>query len=138
MKNAKIVRKLFVAVLMFCCITLTISSASAVAIEPKTDTVNYANATLSIKSNLASCSVTVRAKSLQYRITANMTLYRINGTTFTPLKTWSTTGTYTVKATESFYVAYGYDYQVKVNITVKDSSGKLIESFTTNSPVVHY
>ena len=138
MKNVTIVRKLFAVLLTLCCIALAINPASAATIEPRLNSCSYANAELKINSNSASCSIHIITKFSDYKITADMTLYRINGTTFTPLKTWSIISTHTISTSETFYVSHGYDYQVIAYITVKDSSGKKLESFTVNSPVVHY
>lgn len=138
MKNAKNVRKLFVVLLILCYVDFAIGHAFATTIEPKIGTCIDANATLTILSNSASCYVCVTAKSSQYKITADMTLYRIDGTSFKPIKTWTITAADKISTTKTFYVTSGYDYQVIVYITVKDSSGKKLESFTVNSPVVHY
>ena len=65
-----------------------------------------------------------------------MSLKQINGKM--PLKSWSLSGATPFSKTKTYYVTKGYDYQVTAVITIRDSSGKLIESFTTYSSIVHY
>lgn len=134
MKTSK---KAFVLLLALCCIGTTIIPAHATETQPMLDTVHEATAMLKISSSgQASCIVSVSARTSSHRVEVSMSLNQINGKT--PLKTWSLSGTGTFTATKTYYVVKGYDYQITAKITVKDSSGKLIESFTTNSSVVHY
>lgn len=138
MESTKIVRNLFAVLLAFCCIASAIKPVSATTAEPRIGSSSNASTTLNIVSNSASCSVYVTAKSSTYEVTANMALYCTDENPFEPLKTWLIIGTCSISATETWYVSRGHNYQVIADITVKTSSGKLVESFTVNSPVVHY
>ena len=133
----KTTKKALVLLFALCYIGVAIAPAHATEAEPMSDTTNRATATLKISaSGQALCIIDVTARSSTNRIEVTMSLNQINGKT--PLKTWSLSGTGSFSATKTYYVVKGYDYQITAKITVKDSSGKLIESFTTNSSVVHY
>lgn len=130
-------KKLFALFLALCYVGIIITPAHATEIQPMTESTCNAMACLSIKSSgQASCEITTSARDTSLRIEVSLSLNQINGKT--PLKTWSLSGTGSFSATKTYYVVKGYDYQITAKITVKDSSGKLIESFTTNSSVVHY
>lgn len=133
----KTTKKAFVLLLALFCIGATIIPAHATEAQPMTDTANKSALTLTINSSgQASCFVVVNTRTASNRVEVSMSLNQINGKA--PLKTWSLSGTGSFSATKTYYVVKGYDYQITAKITVKDSSGKLIESFTTNSSVVRY
>lgn len=133
----KTTKKAFVLLLALFCIGATIIPAHATEAQPMTDTANKSALTLTINSSgQASCFVVVNTRTASNRVEVSMSLNQINGKT--PLTTWSLNGIWNLSATKTYYVVKGYDYQITAKITVKDSSGKKLESFTVNSPVVHY
>lgn len=133
----KTTKKALVLLIALYCISVAIAPVHATEAEPMTDTTNRATVTLKISaSGQASCIIDVTTRSSTNRIEVTMSLNQVNGKT--PLRTWSVNGIWNLSATKTYYVVKGYDYQITAKITVKDSSGKLIESFTTNSSVVHY
>lgn len=133
----KTTKKLLVLLLALCCIGSILIPSFAAEAQPLTNSTYQAKALLLIDlSGKALCNVAVTASTTTYCIEATMSLSQINGKT--PLKSWSLSGTDPFSETRSYYVVKGYDYQVTADITVRDSSGKLIESFTTSSSIVHY
>lgn len=138
MKTAK---KTLAVLLTVCCIMglLTSAHATQAQAEPRIDTSSSAYASLKISSvGEATCKAAVIAKSLSYRIEINMSICRVINDIPDPLKSWGSTGVYSLDLTKQYYLSKGYDYQVIVAITVRDSSGKLIESFIISSSIVHY
>lgn len=134
MKTAK---KVLIALLTLICMMVAIVPAFSTDVCPMTDGTNIANVSLSINySGQASCRTFVNARSNSYRIEVTMSLNQIGKST--PLKSWPLSGSGSLSATETYYVARGHDYQVTAAITVRDSDGKLIESFITKSSIVHY
>ncbi len=73
---------------------------------------------------------------MSHKVEAVMSLNRLGSPN--PLKTWSIKEIGEFTMSENYYVSRGYDYQVSATITVKDSGGRFIESFTVCSAVVHY
>ncbi len=137
MKTTKAAIKLSVMLLALYLISLIVTFAFASDIQPMADGTNSAKATLSISSNgLASCTISANTKSFSHCIEITMSLYRINDDS--EMKSWTMEGVYSLTETKNYYVAEGFDYQITALITVRDSSGKLIESFTTTSSIVHY
>lgn len=133
----KTTKKLLILLLALCCISSTIIPSYAAEAQPMAETTYVATALLSINSSgQALCTVIVNARTASYRVEATMSLNQINGKT--PLKSWPLSGTGRLYEAKTYYVTRGYDYQVTVDITVRDSSGKLIESFITSSSIVHY
>lgn len=133
----KATKKILVLLLSLYCIGSSIIPAHATEFQPRTATTYNAQASLLINANgQASCSVLVITRSTLYRIEITMSLNQTNGKTL--LKSWLLSGTGSLYNTKTYYVTKGYDYQVTADITIRDSSGKLIESFTTFSSIVRY
>ena len=130
-------KKLLVPFLALCLAVSFAVPAFASEIEPMADTTDDFQATLSIDfSGQAFCGVKAIVSFASYKIEAVMSLYRIGNPV--PLKSWSSNGTGALSMSKQYYVSHGYDYQVTATITVRDSEGRLIESITANSAVVHY
>ncbi len=133
------VKKLLALLLTLHCVVAIIMPTNALEAQPLADGTNTAEATLAISPvGQASCGVTVKAKDLTYRIEATMSLYQIDDSYPDPLKSWTVSGVANISVTKSYYVTKGHDYQVMATITIKDSSGKQIESFDTPSSIIHY
>ena len=133
----KTTKKLSALLLALCCLTVFVTQAFASEYQPMNEGTDHAAATLSITyMGQADCSVVVNARSMTYHVEVVMSLNQIGQPT--PLKSWSASGTGRLSLGQNYYVSKGYDYQVTATITVKDSSGQLIESFSTTSAVIHY
>lgn len=130
-------RRMSVLFLALCCSFTLIVPTYASAIEPMAEGTKTFQTTLSIDfSGKASCGVTGKASSMSYKIEVAMSLKQLGNPV--PLKSWSASGTGRLTMSENYYVSHGYDYQVAATITVKDSGGRFIESFTVYSSIVHY
>lgn len=130
-------KRLLVLFLALCLGVSFVVPAFASEIEPAAEDTKIFQATLSIDfTGQASCYVVANASSVSHKIEAVMSLYRLGNPV--PLKSWSSNGTGALSMSKQYYVSHGYDYQVTATITVRDSEGKLIESITANSAVVHY
>lgn len=133
----KTTKKLLALLLALCCISSTIIPSYAAEAQPMSETTYIATALLSINSSgQALCTAIVNAKTDSYHVEATMSLNQINGNT--PLKSWPLSGTGRIYEAKTYYVAKGYDYQVTVDLTVRDFSGNLIESIIVSSSIVHY
>ncbi|MDE6590063.1 MAG: hypothetical protein K2K53_06925 [Oscillospiraceae bacterium] len=130
-------KRLLVSFLALCLAVSFAVPAFASEIEPITVITDDFRATLSIDfSGQASCDVKANANSISYKIEAVMSLYQLGNPV--PLKSWSANGTGKLSMSQQYYVSHGYDYQVTATITVRDSEGRLKESITANSAIVHY
>lgn len=130
-------KRMSVLFLALCCAFALIAPTYASEIEPMTDATDDFRATLSIGfGGQATCSVLGSATSMSHKIEAIMSLNRLGNPI--PLKTWSSQEAGELTMSENYYVSRGYDYQVSATITVRDSGGRFIESFTVCSAVVHY
>lgn len=130
-------KRMSVLFLALCCSFTLIVPTYASATEPMAEGTKAFQATLSIDFNgEAFCCVIANASSISYKITVVMSLTQLGNPI--PLKSWSASGTGTLSMSNRYYVPHGYDYQVTATITVRDSAGKFIESFTTTSATVHY
>lgn len=130
-------KRLLVLFLALCLGVSFAVPAFASEIEPATDDTRIFQATLSIDlTGQASCGVKANASSISHKIEAVMSLYQLGNPV--PLKSWSSNETGELSMSKTYYVSHGYDYQVTATITVKDSVGRLIESITAKSAIVHY
>ncbi len=88
---------------------------------------------------LIDCYSDVTLNNLSYTATLKMELQRSsNGTTWTTLKSWNTSGTSFVALDKSWYVLPGYQYQVKATVEVRNSAGTHLETVTKYSAILHY
>ena len=134
MKTIKRMSALFLAL---CCIFTLIAPTYASEIEPMTDATDNFKAILSIDfSGEASCSVTGKASLMSHKIEVVMSLNQIGNPI--PVKSWTANRTGVLSMSKNYYVSRGHDYQVSATITVRDSGGRFIESFTVYSAIVHY
>lgn len=130
-------KRISVLFLVLCCIFTLVVPTYASEIEPMTDATDDFQATLSIGfGGYASCCAIANANSVSQKLEIVMSLNRLGNPN--PLKTWNASGTGRLTISENYYVSRGYDYQVSATITVRDSGGRFIESFTVYSSIVHY
>lgn len=126
-------------VLILCCSAGMIMPASATEIQPLYLATLDASADLKISSRgTATCSIRVQANLCSQSIEATTTLYRIDNSTDTPVASWFDSMNHIVSNTQTCGVSKGYNYQLRSYITIKNSSGGVIESFWKYSNVIYY
>ena len=54
------------------------------------------------------------------------------------IKTWTASGTKDIEVVKEYWVASGHDYQVVVSATVRNSSGKIVDTPSITSRMVKY
>lgn len=54
------------------------------------------------------------------------------------IKTWTASGTKDIEILKEYWVASGHDYQVVVSATVRNSSGKIVDTPSIDSQVVSF
>lgn len=108
--------------------------ASAQAVEPRYTGISQLITSLTISSKgaaLCKGEVTVNAG-----YTADLTVeLKQDGTT---IKTWTKTGSGTLRISETHYVMSGHDYIVTATATVYDSNNRVIEMPHKNTPQKSY
>lgn len=125
--------------LILCCSVGMIMPASATEIQPLYLATLEASADLSISSRgTATCSIYVETNLPSQSIEVTTTLYRIGGGPDTPVASWSDSMNHIVSNTQTRGVSKGYNYQLRSHITIKNSSGGMIESFWRHSNTVYY
>jgi hypothetical protein len=130
-------KRIFALCLALCYTLTLIAPTYASGIEPMTDGTDNFRATLSIGfGGQATCNAFGSATLMSHKVEAIMSLNRLGNPI--PLKTWNSQETGGLTMSENYYVSRGYDYQVSATITVRDSGGRFIESFTIYSAIVHY
>lgn len=96
---------------------------------------------LEAKLNISStgyASCTAHANLLLgYSCDVTLELQQKSGTSWKTIKEWASSGS-TNSINEGCYVTSGHDYRLKLSADVHNSSGKLVESPTEYSTVVHY
>lgn len=93
---------------------------------------------LSINSaGAASCSSSATAISPSYEVNLTMTLQRYdNG--WKTVKEWDGSNDWSASLSGTWYVVSGYDYRVEAKATIKNTSGKTLETATVHSTIVEY
>ena len=120
----KKVSRLF-TVLLLLCVVASVSSAEMVS--PMYITIGDINATLTVQSGQANCGGTVSLNSISYGADITVTLQKKNGNNWAYVSSWSDSGSVLVSANGSVSVSTGYTYRVRASVTVKDSSGNVVE-----------
>lgn len=132
-------KKVLAMLLALCCVVGMFMPASATAIQPLYLATLEASADLAISSRgTATCSIYVETNLYSQSIEAATTLYRVGSGTDTPVASWSDSMNHIVSNTQTYEVSKGYKYQLRSHITVKNSSGGVIESFWRYSNVIYY
>lgn len=129
----------------FAALCLLVSAASAAVptedtVQPRYTGISKLTADLSISSSgYASCYGYVRLSSSSYSANMTVELQRSgNGTSWTTIKDWSTSGSYTLELDKGWYVVSGYYYQVVTTVEVYNSSGSLVGTAPGSSVSVYY
>lgn len=140
MKKQTLVQLLSVAVVI--CLLVVVTSAATPngeMIQPRLSKLTSLNATLDIDaSGRATCYSSARDSDRTDSVSLYMELQRSsNGSSWTTVKSWSTTGSSFVSLTQSWYVnTSGYSYRVVATASVYNSAGTFVESVTATSAVV--
>ena len=108
-------------------------------VTPRLSTISMTSVTISINDStgIASCDVLCYAKS-NYTIEIVCKLQRKVGSTWTTLKTWSTTGTTLASLSEIWAVSRGYTYRAYATFYVYDSNGVLLETVSNSNSQAFY
>lgn len=156
MTNRKTCKAAIPMALMLCCASLLTTPVSAIDCETPISPTSGAyvaereetifpyyvallqlDAELSIDSSgYAVCIGTATAR-LDYTCDATLELQQKNGSTWETIKDWSSSGRNN-DFNENWYVKSGCDYRIRITAEVRASAGKLIESPSKYSSIVHY
>lgn len=100
--------------------------------------ISMLNADLSIDDNgKSSCSGNVTLNNSSYSTDLTMELIQVD--TGKVMKTWTDSGSISISLTNKpWYVTSGHRYQVKVTVTVYNTSGKSIETSEEVSSIVKF
>lgn len=98
-------------------------TASALAIQPRWNSTNSCDPSLSFTGTTAICRADVRAIP-GAEISGTMTLYRVSGSNEYNVDSWDVSGTGTAYVSERTSVTKGETYRLEVSVTVSGSYGK--------------
>ena len=131
MKKAK---RMFLSIMMLACMAMPagqVAQAAELGVVPFYVGVASATSSLSIStSGSASCSGTVRLQSGHVTVTLKR-----DGS---GIKTWTASGSGTVKAGGTYNVTKNHTYVVTTTAKVYDANGKLVDTVTKNSAEKSY
>lgn len=123
--KTKVCSMLLLVALVFS-LSINASAANREEVSPLYDAAAYCTPVLTFSGKNATCSLSIRAKESSGKITATMTLYKIepNGI-LTRITSWSNlTGTGSLNISKPYSVpSTGYNYRLSVSGTIKDSTG---------------
>ena len=138
MKTKKLIR-LFTLLVALC---LIVPSASATATNEKMVQPRYTNITqfyadLELTSGWrADCYAYVKLANSTDSANLTMELQRSsNGSSWSTIKAWTTSGRGTVTLDKSYYVTSGYSYRVVATVEVYTSAGTLAETASAVSQI---
>lgn len=137
MKTKNNVRRLLsvVLLLLFALTTVRVEAvAKETEITPRYNGVSSLAASLDIsKSGCASCYGYVKTLD-GYTATLTVDLQQDGDS----IKSWTASGTKAFDILKEYWVATGFDYQVVVTATVKNSSGRIVDTPSIESQVVPF
>lgn len=135
----KRISKFLSMLLALCCITATLSTATATAIEPRYTGLFGAAVSLDIASGGKSTPAVAVTLRNGYTADVTLTLQRSsNGYSWSSVKEWSDSGSTLVSIEKTYYVTSGYDYRSKCTVIVYDSNGSIVDNVTKYSSTVSY
>lgn len=136
MKNKRMrkLTKILSLLLVLSVLSLTATPATA----RYTNITSFAVSFSMSSSGLASCYTTIKLSNSTDSVDLTMELQQKNGSSWSTIKTWTTTGSKTVSLDKSWFVTSGYTYRIYVTADVSDSSGSAEETATLNSSTVSY
>lgn len=135
----KRISKFLSMLLVLSCITATLSTASAIAIEPRYTGFTALSVSIDITSD--GCSTPYGCVYLRSGYTADMTLVlqrSSNGYSWSSVKEWTGSGSGMFTLDKEYYVTSGYDYRTKCTVMVYDSSNNLVDNVTKYSGTYSY
>lgn len=115
-----------VSLLVALLLSLSVGASAAGNIVPLYDSAARCTPVLSFSGRTSICSGTIKAKESSARITATMTLYRVNSnTSLSTVASWpAVTGTGSIYLSKTYSKAVsGNTYRLVLSGTVKDSTG---------------
>ena len=121
--------------LFLCSIIVPVFATGTTDVQPRYTEINAVSADLEINAlGIASCSGQVTAKHLN-SVEVIVRLQKYTGTSWTTLKTWTSTGTATAYASGKYAVNSGYKYRVSVTGYVYDTDDTILETATARDEV---
>lgn len=88
-----------------------------------------ANLTIDKNTGIASCRAYCYTTS-NHNVEIECSLQRYVGAIWTPLKTWTASGTYYASIDQDWAVYKGYNYRIYVTYRIRTTAGALLESTT--------
>lgn len=131
-----------IALVLLLASSLTVPAAATEevpTVSPRYVNIMAFSASIGVNSSgKASCYSFVETANSSYTIYLNITLQRYKDGYWTPVKTWSGSGTGEVTMDKSWYVTSGYYYRTAASATVYTSGGSFVESQTIYSQSYYY
>ena len=113
--------------------------ADRLVISPLYTNISAIYANLSINGATSYCNGRIQTATSGATTSVSVYLQRsTDGVTWSTLKTWSGSGTYSADASGQYAISSGYQYRVSVYGSVRDQNGSLLESATKYSAVKTY
>lgn len=111
------------------------TTAQEPIVQPRYDGATRVSATLSITSSGRADVYGQVVLKPSYTADLTVTLRRDSGS---EVKSWSSSGSGSLKIDKGYYVTSGHDYYTSVSVSVYDSDGTLVDSITKDSSIVSY
>lgn len=131
-------KRIFATILAF--VMMAVTAVPAFAAVPG-DTVvspqytyiqsNYANLTINESTGVATCTSSCYATSV-YTVSIECKLQRYTGTSWSTVKTWTTSANRYANISQTWTVPSGYTYRVYSTYRIYNSSGTLLETGTNS------
>lgn len=134
--------KRLISLLFSVLVLLSFSTALAESVQPRFSHVRSISAGLSLSTTTATCTGEGSAMSDSDLVYVTVTLLRRaqSGGTWNYVASWSGSGVGVLGIVLERYasITIGYDYQVHVNVQIKDTNGTLLESVGLDSAIRSY
>ena len=134
----RILAMILVLAMLVSMLTLTVMAEGETTIMPRYSYIDVINSRLSISSSgLASCNANSGfSGGASQKLICE--LQRYNGSTWTTVKTWTKTSTYSANIAKQYAVYSGYTYRLRTTCRVYNSSGTIVEIGVCDSNQVVY
>lgn len=135
-------KRIFAAILTI--VMLAVMAVPAFAAVPENTVVspqytyiqsNYANLTINESTGGATCTSSCYATS-GYTVSIECKLQRYTGTSWSTVKTWTTSANRYASISQTWTVPSGYTYRVYSTFRIYNSSGTLLETGTNSKSCV--
>lgn len=139
--NKTLFRSILSGFLAICIISSPCNSVLAVSegTQPKFVNLMFLNPSLNISNvGYASCNCSVKAYDPKLLLETNIELQRYTDGEWKQIAQWDVEGKDAVNFGGNKYVTSGYSYRVYATVTVKNSSGAVLEQPSAVSKTVYY